>query len=114
MRLQESRRNGYVGQVKQARISELKNNLSKYLSYVRKGGVVRVFDRDRPVAELVPLGRGGSAGSAQLAAVFDDLERKGVLRRGTGKLPAGFLEKPLPRPRRSVLEALIDERRHGR
>lgn len=28
------------------------NNLSRYPSYVRRGGGVRVFDRDRAIAEL--------------------------------------------------------------
>ncbi len=112
--LAPSSRAGYVGLVKQARISELKNNLSRYLAYVRKGGVVRVLDRDRPVAELVPLSREGSAGRDELGAVLDDLERKGVVRRGTGKLPARFLTRPLPVPRTSVLAALLEERRGGR
>jgi antitoxin (DNA-binding transcriptional repressor) of toxin-antitoxin stability system len=100
--------------VKQAKVSELKNNLSRYLSYVRRGGTVRVYDRDRPVAELVPIGRVYETGSPELDAVLADLERKGVVRRGSGALPADFLTRPLPRARRSVVEALLDERRDGR
>ena len=95
-------------------MSELKNNLSRYLSYVRRGGTVRVYDRDRAVAELVPIGRVSTTGSAELDVVLEDLERKGVVRRGTGELPADFLTRPLPRARRSVVEALLDERREGR
>jgi len=100
--------------MKQAKVSELKNNLSRYLSYVRRGGIVRVYDRDRPVAELVPIGRMSTTGSAELDAVLEDLERKGIVRRGTGELPPDFLTRPLPRARRSVVEALLDERREGR
>lgn len=100
--------------MKQAKVSELKNNLSRYLSYVRRGGTVRVYDRDRAVAELVPIGRVSTTGSAELDVVLEDLERKGVVRRGTGELPADFLTRPLPRARRSVVEALLDERREGR
>jgi antitoxin (DNA-binding transcriptional repressor) of toxin-antitoxin stability system len=100
--------------MKQAKISELKNNLSRYLAYVRRGGVVRVFDRDRAVAEIVPVGEAVAAGSGPLDAVMADLERKGIVRRGTGHLPADFLTRPLPRAERSVLEALLEERREGR
>jgi antitoxin (DNA-binding transcriptional repressor) of toxin-antitoxin stability system len=100
--------------MKQARISDLKNNLSRYLAYVRRGGVVRGVDRDRPGAELVPIGESSATGRADLDAVLDDLQRKGVVRRGTGSLPADFLKRPLPRARRSVLGALLEERREGR
>jgi antitoxin (DNA-binding transcriptional repressor) of toxin-antitoxin stability system len=100
--------------MKQANISDLKNNLSRYLAYVRKGGVVRVFDRDRAIAELVPLGRFAGTASAGLEGILTDLERRGVASRGRGELPPDFLRRPLPRARRSVLEALLDERRSGR
>jgi antitoxin (DNA-binding transcriptional repressor) of toxin-antitoxin stability system len=100
--------------MKQAKVSELKNNLSRYLSYVKRGGTVRVYDRDRPVAELIPIGRVSTSGSTELDAVLEDLERKGIVRRGTGELPADFFTRRLPRARRSVVEALLDERREGR
>jgi len=100
--------------VKQAKISELKNNLSRYLAFVRRGGTVRVFDRDRPVAELVPVGRSESGGSAEMDAVLNDLDRKGVIRRSDRKLPKSFLTKRLPKARRSVVEALLEDRRQGR
>ena len=63
--------------MKQAKVSELKNNLSRYLSYVRRGGVVRVFDRDRAVAELVPIGQGATGGSDERDGILDALARKG-------------------------------------
>lgn len=100
--------------MKKAKVSELKNDLSAYLSYVRRGGVVRVFDRDRPIAEIVPLGLAASSGSAGFDAVLDDLERKGIVRRGRGDLPGDFLTRKLPRSRKSVLGALLEERQEGR
>lgn len=100
--------------MKQAKVSELKNNLSRYLHYVRRGGVVRVFDRDRAVAELVPIGQGTASGSDELDGILDDLERKGIVRRGTGSLPKDFVTRRLPRARTSVVEALLEERREGR
>jgi hypothetical protein len=39
-----------------------------------------------------------------------ELERKGIIRRGKGKLPPDFTTRPLPRPRKSVLEALLEDR----
>ncbi len=99
--------------MKQAKISDLKNNLSRYLAYVRKGGVVRVMDRDRPVADLVPLGR-DEPSDGEIDAILLDLERKGIVSRGTGSLPDGFLDRPLPKAKASVLQALLDERRSGR
>lgn len=98
--------------MKSAKISELKNNLSKFLAYVRRGGTVRVFDRDRPVADLVPCRAGENGPAAE--AVLAELERAGVVRRGTGVLPADFLSKTLPVARRSVLAALLDERAESR
>ncbi|MEO6027906.1 MAG: hypothetical protein ABIR79_13665 [Candidatus Binatia bacterium] len=99
--------------MKQAKISELKDNLSRYIAYVRKGGVVRVMDRDRPVADLVPLVQ-GEHGDAEIDAILHDLERRGVVSRGTGSLPKGFLDRPLAKPKASVVQALLDERRNGR
>ena len=99
--------------MKQAKISDLKNNLSRYIAYVRKGGVVRVMDRDRPVADIVPLTR-GEHGDDEIDAILADLERKGMVSRGTGTLPKGFLDRTLPKPKASVVAALLDERRGGR
>lgn len=100
--------------MKQAKISELKNHLSQYLSYVEKGGVVRVFERDRPVADIVPISGAKARGKAGDDAWLDELERRGIVRRGTGRLPPGFLARPLPRSKSSVTETLIQERREGR
>jgi antitoxin (DNA-binding transcriptional repressor) of toxin-antitoxin stability system len=106
------RQSGYVGHVKNAKISELKDNLSRFLAYVRRGGTVRVFDRDSPIADITPcvgLGADGEPDST-LAA----LERDGVLLRAKRHLPDDFLTRRLPRAKASVLDALLDERREGR
>ncbi len=100
--------------MKSAKIGELRDRLSSFLAYVRRGGIVRVFDRDRPIADIVPVRRAGVTGSGALDAIFDDLERAGVLRRGSGSLPPDFLTSPLPTAKRSVLAALLEERREGR
>lgn len=100
--------------MKSAKIGELRNELSRYLAYVRRGGVVRVFDRDQPIADIVPVQEAASTGSSALDQALADLERRGGLRRGTGAVPARLLRGRLPRAKRSVLEALLEERREGR
>ncbi len=41
------------------RIAELKNNLSKHLRAVERGAAIEITDRDRPIAQLVPVGVDG-------------------------------------------------------
>src|SRR6266508_6906656 len=43
-------------------VSDLKNQLSRYLDYVRHGETVLVFDRQVPVAELRPVSEKVPAG----------------------------------------------------
>jgi prevent-host-death family protein len=95
-----------------ARIAELKNHLSRYLEHVRGGGTVLVLDRNLPVARIVPLqhpapGRGDD--DARLAR----LERRGIIRRGTGGLPGWLGRRRPPRLRGSVLRDLLQERESG-
>ena len=41
--------------MKAAKVSELKSRLSAYLAEVRKGSTVIVYDRNTPIARLVPF-----------------------------------------------------------
>jgi antitoxin (DNA-binding transcriptional repressor) of toxin-antitoxin stability system len=110
----EAPEHGYLGHVKKAKISELRDQLSRYLDHVRAGGRVLVLDRDRPVAEIVPVGarpaRGVDADEDRLAS----LERQGLLRRGTGRIPNDLLREPPPGEGAGVLAALLEERAEGR
>jgi len=89
-----------------AGIAQLKARFSEYLARVKAGEEVVVTEHGRPVARIVPA--------------FDaddhlrELERQGLVRIGTMKLPPGFFDLPRPTPAKSVLEALIEERREGR
>lgn len=98
--------------MKSAKISELKNNLSRFLAYVRRGGTVRVFDRDVPVADITPCAATAKDGDNEAALAA--LERDGLLQRGTKALPRDFLSRKLPRAKASVLRALLDEREDNR
>ena len=98
--------------MKRARIAELKNNLSRYLDHVKAGGSVVVFDRDRPVAQIVPLPR-ASRGGGGAGERLDRLDRRGLIRRGTGGLPSWFGRRRPPHLRGSVLRDLLAERETG-
>jgi prevent-host-death family protein len=45
----------YIMDMKVVNIADLKNNLSKYLSYVEKGESVRICKRNVPIADLTPV-----------------------------------------------------------
>ena len=92
--------------MEKATVSRLKRRLGVYLRKVRAGETVLVFDRGRPVARIEPVsGREGIAG--RLAR----LEAAGLVSRPASALPMKALRAAPPRPRRSVLKALLDERR---
>jgi prevent-host-death family protein len=96
--------------MKEAKISEIKNRLSRYLALVRRGEVVRILDRNVPIAQIVPIAT--PAGEAPVGAeVLADLERKGLIRRGSAEIPREILDRDPPGRSAGVLEALLDERR---
>ena len=95
--------------MKQAKIANLKDNLSRYLEHVRRGGSVLVLDRDRPVARLVPLPHDGAHGASERLA---RLERQGLVRRGTGRSSVTAASKPVRLPG-GVLRGLLEERERG-
>ncbi len=98
--------------MKKARIAELKNNLSRYIEHVKGGGTVLIFERDQPVARIVPLSRavaGSDAGEERLAR----LERRGLIRRGTGGLPDWLGKRKPPKLRGSILRDFLTDRKTG-
>jgi len=100
--------------VESAGIAELKAKLSEYLSRVRAGEEVLVTDRGKPVARLVPVGEGVGPGDQVEKARLWAMEREGLLRLGSGRLPDGFLEKARPEdPGGSLRKAVIEDREEG-
>lgn len=90
-------------------ISQLKNRLSAYLKKVRAGGTVLILDRDTPIARLERVEAG-----ARPADRLSRLEKAGLVRRGRRPLQLDRLRAAPPAARRSVLEALLEERREER
>ena len=92
-----------------ATISEIKNRLSAYLKQVRVGHSLLILDRDQPAARLERV---------ESEQHPDDrltrLERAGLIKRATQPMPAQCPERSAPKAKRSVLQALVDERREGR
>ena len=98
------------------KISELRNQLSRYLRVVRNGGSVEVMDRDKPVALLCPAKaavRGRGQPTEEARAFFEEQVKLGVLKKGTGKLPPELLSRAPP-GKPGTLAALLEERREGR
>ena len=90
-----------------ASVTEAKNNLSKLLKKVRHGQSILILDRNVPVARLEPLSPGSEeADEGRLL----ELERQGLLKRGTGKLPKDFWTRPLPKLKSSLVDTLLKER----
>ena len=97
--------------MKSAAVAELKASLSKYLARVKAGEEILITDRGKPVAKIVPLRRDASSFPGDLL----DLERAGLIRLGTGRLPKGFWKLPRPKdPHGLTLKALLEEREEGR
>lgn len=96
-----------------ASVTEVKNNLSKFLELVRSGEAVLITDRGVPIAriESVRSDQNESAEQARLSR----LERAGFLRRGR-PLSRKLLSEPPATVKRgaSGLAALLEERREGR
>ncbi len=103
--------------MKKAKIAELRNGLSRYLDHVRAGGSVIVYDRDTPIAAIIPLKKAKAVSKQDRDEErLARLERKGAIRRGTGDLAEWFkTHKPIEIPGGAgVLQALLDERESGR
>ncbi len=94
-------------------ITELKRSLSAYLRDVKAGEEVLITDRGRPIARLVPVDQADSSfdQADSMEEHLADLERRGLIKRGTGKLPEGFWDMPRPAdPKGLVREAVSLDR----
>ena len=92
-------------------VAKVKARLSHYLRRVKAGQEVIITDRGLPVAKLAPL-----SGEQREESEREQLIREGLLIPGKGKVRDELLIPPKGDPAigRSVLEALLEERREGR
>ena len=103
------------------RIADLKNNLSRHLARVRRGGEITVYDRETPIARIVPfvpraaVARRPAGRDEQAARRLAELARQGVLTPGDPQALAGWLDAhepvQLPAGSPSALDVLLDMRR---
>jgi prevent-host-death family protein len=98
-----------------ANLSDVKNDLSRYVAQVRRGNTVRILLRGVPVADLVPVESRGDEepGDAELG----ELEKLGLVRRGSplDRRAERELDRPGPRVRGGrAVEVLVAERRAAR
>jgi len=91
-------------------VAELKNSLSRYLTYAKQGEEIVVRDRNLPVAKLVPLSVAEAskeelllvaAGKMRLPQAPLDIHK--LLKIRTGRVRAS-----------QAIQALLDERAEGR
>lgn len=102
----------YTSPMKKASVTETKNNLSAILQQVREGETYLILDRGRAVARLEPVGA-ESRGEDERRA---DLERRGLLHRGRGRVRKDLVDSPPPQLPKNVsaLAIVLEERSEGR
>jgi prevent-host-death family protein len=87
-------------------IADLRNRLTQYLKEVRAGEEIIVRDRQRPIAKIIPftIDDDGEESDADLVAA-------GLMRKGTGRLPASFWKTRRPSvPLDAVIAAVNADR----
>src|SRR5262245_62686668 len=98
--------------MKSVNVAKLKNRLSHYLRMVRGGQSVLVRDRDRVIARIEPAG-GADARPGSDAARLADLEARGILKRGRGRITPDLWSRR-PMTHADAVGALLRERDDGR
>jgi len=83
-------------------------DVSRLPEELKSGEEIELRDGEKAVAKVVPLR------TQTIEERVDELVARGKAHRGSGKLPDDFFTRPRPRAQKSVLEALLEERRTGR
>ncbi len=92
--------------MKSTTISKLKARLSSHLQHVKKGEEVIVTDRGQPVARIIPF-----ISPSAISPYLKEMVQEGLVRLGSGKVPASFWSLPHPvDPRGLAMAALMEER----
>jgi len=93
--------------MKTAAVSALKASLREYLARVKAGGEILVTDRGKPIAKLMPL----QPGEAETPDELRNLEKAGLVRIGTGKIPDSFWDEPRVKDEHSVARKALRQER---
>ena len=99
-----------------ANLADVKDDLSRFVALVRRGGRVRILVRGVPAADLVPV-EVAEGTSADEEAALAALAKQGLVRPGRRMSAADQreLDRPGPRVRGGrAVEVLLAERRAGR
>ena len=91
-----------------ATITQVKNGLSSYIDRVKAGESILVTDRGVPVAVLEPV-----TDQVSLDERLARLQRAGLVRGGTGRIPPEILQTRGPKVDVDLVALLIEERRSG-
>jgi prevent-host-death family protein len=95
--------------MKTATVLKLKASLGEYLRSVKAGEEVMITERGRPIARLTP-----AVNPNVLADRLIEMEKHGLIKLGSGKLPKGFWKLPRPKdPKGLVAKAVMQERKQG-
>jgi prevent-host-death family protein len=105
------------------KIADLKNNLSRHLARVKRGGELTVMDRNTPIARIVPFtpaARPGERAKGKTDATerIEALTRQGILSPGHPQAVAEWAaqHQPITRPKGapSAVDLLLEMRRESR
>jgi prevent-host-death family protein len=102
-----ARLSDYSNQMRRiAAVAELKAQLSRFLRRVKAGDEVLVTEHGVPVARIVPIDP-----ASETVEGVRDLERQGLVRLGSGRLPDGlFRLRRGSDPKARVRRALSEDR----
>lgn len=95
--------------MKTTTVSKLKASLSEYLRQVKAGEEVLVTERGRPIARLAP-----TVSFKLMPEHLVEMEKQGLIKLGSGKLPKNFWNLPRPKdPKGLLLKTVLREREEG-
>ncbi len=95
--------------MKKAGIAELKNRLSYYLNFVRRGQSILIYDRDRAIARIDPVTPSDTVDEDDWTR---ELQQTGILRPPTRPLARDWLRRR-PNVTADVVAAVLAERESG-
>jgi prevent-host-death family protein len=95
--------------MKTATVLKLKASLNEYLRSVKAGEEFTITERGRPIAKLSPTKKYDASADRLI-----EMEKHGLIKLGSGKLPKRFWKLPRPKdPKGLVAKAVMQEREQG-